>query len=243
MTTKSSPLPSLKPLTPKEKAVLEFIESRILESGVSPSYQEIKEHFGLASFNSVQNYLKQLSGKGYVESVPHQKRALRILHSASALQQDLVRRVSTKAEPPRGSLLQARGEVLALPLLGRVAAGRPIERLENDEFMEVPPILVKKPDSTFLLQVEGESMIDDGIFDGDFILVQKQNFAGNGDIIVATIEDEATVKRFFLRPPAHGSYDDMMIELRPSNPRLKSMWYSPHEVEIKGLVVGLIRKF
>lgn len=242
MTTKTSPLPTLKPLTPKEKAVLEFIETTIMSSGVSPSYQEIKEHFGLASFNSVQNYLKQLTAKGYVEAEPHQKRALRILHSAASLQQDLVRKFST-AEPARGSLLQARGQVPALPLLGRVAAGRPIERLEHDEFMEVPPILVKKPDSTFLLQVEGESMIDDGIFDGDFILVQKQNFAGNGDIIVATIEDEATVKRFYLRPPAHGSYDDMMVELRPSNPRLKSMWYSPHEVEIRGIVVGLIRKF
>ena len=242
MTTKPSPLPALKPLTPKEKAVLEFIESTIMSSGVSPSYQEIKEHFGLASFNSVQNYLKQLTAKGYVETEPHQKRALRILHSAASLQQDLVRKVST-AEPARGSLLQARGQAPALPLLGRVAAGRPIERLEHDEFMEVPPILVKKPDSTFLLQVEGESMIDDGIFDGDFILVQKQNFAGNGDIIVATIENEATVKRFYLRPPAHGSYDDMMVELRPSNPRLKSMWYSPHEVEIRGIVVGLIRKF
>lgn len=247
MTKKTSPLPStLKPLTPKEKAVLEFIESQMVSSGVCPSYQEIKDNFGLASFNSVQNYLKQLAAKGYVESSPHQKRSLRILHSARSLQDELARRSSVTAPvtgPSRGSLLQARGEALSLPLMGRVAAGRPIERMTHEEFVEIPPALVKKPDSTFVLQVEGDSMIDDGIWDGDLILVQQQGFANNGDIIVASVENEATVKRFFLRQPPQGHFDEMMVELRPSNPRLKSMWYTPHEVEIRGLVVGLLRKY
>lgn len=261
MTRKTSPLPNeassnqhpgalealrVKPLTPKEKAVLEFIEEQMMGSGVCPSYQEIKDHFGLASFNSVQNYLKQLTNKGYVETSPHQKRSLRLLHSSRALQDELARRAPSLAPTPgpsRGPLLQARGEALSLPLMGRVAAGRPIERLTHEEFVEVPPVMVKKPDSTFLLQVEGDSMIDDGIWDGDLILVQSQSFAQNGDIIVATVDQEATVKRFYLRNAPQGHFDEMMVELRPSNPRLKSMWYSPHEVEIRGLVVGLIRKY
>ncbi|MBX3040022.1 MAG: transcriptional repressor LexA [Bdellovibrionaceae bacterium] len=233
----SSPLP-LQSLSPKEKAFLEFVESQMKTTGICPSYQEIMDHFGFASFNSVQNYLRQLTNKGYIEMPAHQKRAIRILHSAQALQEDLERRLST--EPSRGSLLQARGEVLSLPLLGKVAAGQPLERIKNDEFVEVPPHMVKKPDSTFVLEVEGDSMIDDGIWDGDYLLIQKQQTAKNGDIIVASVDNEATVKRFYLKT---GSQEDATVELRPSNPRLKSMWYSPDVVEIRGLVVGLLRRY
>lgn len=217
----------------------------MLSSGVSPSYQEIRDHFGLASFNSVQNYLKQLTAKGYIEIPAHQKRAIRILHSATSVQEDLVRRLQ-KGEPPHGSLLQARGESLSLPLLGRVAAGQPIERMKDNEFVEVPPMLVKKPDSTFVLEVEGDSMIDEGIWSGDYILVQKQSSVKNGEIVVASVDQESTVKRFFLRnsrPTEEGPVAGPVIELRPANPRLQSMWYQPSEVEVRGLVVGLIRRY
>lgn len=232
------------PLTPKEKAVLEFIEQHMMSSGVSPSYQEIKDHFSLASFNSVQNYLKQLTAKGYIEIPAHQKRAIRILRSANAVQEEMLRRNSlSKGESSRVSLLQARGETLSLPLLGRVAAGRPIERFTNDEFLEVPPLLVKKPASTFVLQVEGDSMIDDGIWDGDYLLVEKKESANNGDIIVASVDNEATVKRIYMRSRPDMAHEGPMVELRPSNPRLKSMWFHPEEVSIKGMVVGLIRRY
>ncbi|MBX2987719.1 MAG: transcriptional repressor LexA [Bdellovibrionaceae bacterium] len=238
MKKKTSSLPLI-PLTPKERSVLGFIEHQLMVTGVCPSYQEIRDHFGLASFNSIQNYLKQLTGKGYIEMVPHQKRAIRILHSANAVQEDLLRRFPKKGGPPRGSLLQAPGESLSLPLLGRVAAGQPIERVKANEFIEVPPLLVKKPDSTFVLEVEGDSMIDDGIWDGDYLLIQEQKTAKNGDIIVASVDDEATVKRFYLKNDNKGA----MVELRPSNPRLKSMWYPSTDVEIRGLVCGLIRRY
>lgn len=250
MTRKTSPLPkadiernkvaAIRPLTPKEKAVLEFVQFQIASSGVSPSYQEIKDHFGLASFNSVQNYLKQLSNKGYIQIPANQKRAIQILHSADKAKEDL-KQFSTTG--PQNMLLQAQIEALSLPLLGRVAAGRPIERFENDEFVTVPGNMVKKAGSTFALRVEGDSMIDDGIWDGDLILVQKQTNAQNGDIVVASVDNESTVKRFYLKSTPQGSFDELMVELRPANPRLKSMWYSPHEVEIKGLVVGLLRQY
>ncbi|WP_235046182.1 transcriptional repressor LexA [Bdellovibrio bacteriovorus] len=236
-----TPLP---PLTPKEKSVLEFIEAHILSSGVSPSYQEIKDHFGLASFNSVQNYLKQLTNKGYISNPQNLKRAIQVLHSASAVQDQLQSKtVSTKTGSPRTQLLQARDEILSLPLLGKVAAGQPIEAIKHDEFVDVPPSMVKNPSKSFALKVQGDSMIEDGIFDEDIILIQKQNSANNGDIIVATVDNEATVKRFYLRPRPETGDADKMVELRPSNSTMKSMWYTPDEVEIRGIVVGLIRKF
>lgn len=239
--TKKTPLP---PLTPKEKLVLEFIENHVLSSGVSPSYQEIKDHFGLASFNSVQNYLKQLTSKGYIENPQGQKRAIQVLHSASSVLEHLQsKKVSTTTGSHRSQLLQARDEVLSLPLLGKVAAGRPIESIKYDEFIDVPPSMVRDPAKSFALKVQGDSMIEDGIFDQDVILIQKQNSANNGDIVVATVDNEATVKRIYLRPQPNSSSNGKMVELRPSNSTLKSMWYTPEEVEIRGLVIGLIRKF
>ena len=238
--TKKTPLP---PLTPKEKAVLECIEEHILSSGVSPSYQEIKDHFGLASFNSVQNYLKQLTAKGYIENPLGQKRAIQVLHSASAVQERQIKMVSTKTGSQNSQLLQARDEILSLPLLGKVAAGQPIEALKYDEFIDVPPSMVRNPSKSFALKVQGDSMIEDGIFDEDIILVQKQNAAGNGDIVVATVDNEATVKRIYVRAKPESGSSQKLVELRPSNSALKSMWYQPDEVEIRGIVVGLIRKF
>ena len=244
MTKNKSSLP-LQPLTPKEKAVLEFIETHMVDSGISPSYQEIRDHFGLASFNSVQNYLKQLSTKGYIEIPAHQKRAIRILQTARAVQNDMIRRSSTnlKRIPPQDKSSLSGETLLSLPLLGRVAAGRPIERLEHDQFVSVPPMLVKKPESTFVLQVEGDSMIDDGIWDGDYLLVEKRLAASNGEIVIASVGDEATVKRFYRRPKPDSGNSQPVIELRPANSRLQSMWFQPQEVEIKGLVVGLVRKY
>lgn len=239
--TKKTPLP---PLTPKEKLVLEFIEGHILSSGVSPSYQEIKDHFGLASFNSVQNYLKQLTNKGYIENPQGQKRAIQVLHAASAVQQHLQsKKVSTTTGSHRSQLLQARDEILSLPLLGKVAAGQPIEAFKHDEFVDIPPSMVRDPGKSFALKVQGDSMIEDGIFDQDIILVQKQSSANNGDIVVATVDNEATVKRLYLRARPNSDSTAKMVELRPSNSTMKSMWYNPEQVEIRGIVIGLIRKF
>ena len=243
-TNKKSLLPqdSARPLTPKEKAVLEFIETHMMSSGISPSYQEIRDHFGLASFNSVQNYLKQLNQKGYIEIPAHQKRAIRILRGANSVQEETkLRLASAQPGPPRAPLLQASGEALSLPLLGRVAAGQPLEHIKHDEFVSVPPFLVKRPDSSFVLEVEGDSMIDEGIFNGDYLIVQRQTMAKNGDIVVASVDNEATVKKFFFSPPKGD--DEPRVELRPANPRLKSMWFAPDELEIKGLVIGLVRRY
>ena len=254
-----------KPLSLKEKNVLEFLEQYIRAHGVSPTYQEICQHFGFASFNSVQRYLKQLEAKGYIR-LPwaNQKRAITLLHPASALQSALeTSRTSRDPADPAASMGSnvtpaiLPSENFSLPLLGRVAAGAPIEAIEHDEFIDVPASLVRHADRTYALRVQGQSMIDDGILDGDVILVQRQSTASNGEIVVAVVggEDggeEATVKRFYMHrgddgkmlvrergSPASGK----MVELRPANSSMAPMWYQPNEVQIRGIVVGLIRKF
>ncbi len=259
------------PLSFKEKNVLEFLEAYLADKGVSPTYQEICGHFGFASFNSVQRYLKQLEVKGYIR-LPwaNQKRAVTLLHPASALQSAVLNShdfssssQSAQNESLTSALLPS--ESLSLPLLGRVAAGAPIEAVEHDEFIDVPASLVRHADRTYALRVQGQSMIDDGILDGDVILVQRQSTAQNGEIVVAMIGEEATVKRFYSHRgtkniPAEaieavferlgGGGDeesdraiDKLIELRPANSSMSPMWFDPSELQIRGVVVGLIRRF
>ncbi len=270
--TKTPPLPqSLKPLSPKEKGVLDFVTSYFLENGQSPSYQESKSHFGLASFNSVQNYLKQLQNKSYLRLFPGQKRCIEILQTSEFFA-DKILSLSKTAEFPldsKAKLLQnslsqplptvasLRGqkEVLSspphfqrgasiseFPFLGRVAAGNPIERTHENETLDVIPMLVKQPESTFVVKVEGNSMIDEGINDSDYILVQEQSHAKNGDIVVASVDNEATVKRIYFKTKSNLN-ENQKIELRPSNSQMKSFFYDPSQVAIKGIVVGLVRKF
>ena len=256
MKKNNTPLP---PLTAKEKAVLQFIEAELLDKGISPSYQEICDRFGFASFNSVQNYLKQLSNKGYVQIQQNQKRAIQLLHSTEDFQKSLVKRLQVAAEPSHDPLHSSfldqsskkatvdHSKVLPtpllIPLLGRVAAGLPIERVSENEFIEIPKNLVKNTRDLFALVVEGDSMIDEGIMSGDTLIIQTQKIARDGDLIVASIEQEATVKRFFHKVNSKAPDLGKQIELRPANSKLTSMWYQPSQVEIKGLVKALIRSY
>lgn len=245
----SSPLPkereSLIPLTPKEQSVLQFIEGYILSFGFSPSYQEIKDNFNLASFNSVQNYLKQLTQKKYISNPLNQKRAIQVLMSSSA-HSDNLKSVST-AGSLRTPLLQSNDEILSLPLLGKVAAGQPLEAYKHDELLSVPAHMIKNASKSFALLVQGDSMIDEGILDGDFLLVEERTHAHSGDIIVASIENEATVKRIYYNSAKNSApsknENGKLIELRPSNKNLKSMWFDEADVSIRGKVIGLIRKY
>jgi repressor LexA len=253
-----------RPLSLKEKTVLEFLERYVGDKGISPTYQEICQHFGFASFNSVQRYLKQLESKGYIQ-LPwaNQKRAITLLKPASALQDAIEDRhddsdtsvVNIAGRMSNITRTIMSSENFSLPLLGRVAAGAPIEAIEHDEFIDVPASLVRQPDRTYALRVQGQSMIDDGILDGDVILVQRQTTATNGEIVVAMVGEEATVKRFYhhrgtntsqaARTAAreHDLNPERMIELRPANSSMIPMWFDPSEVQVRGVVVGLIRRF
>ncbi len=259
-------------LTPKEKRVLQFIELYIRDHGVAPSFQEICDEFGLASFNSVQNYLKQLSAKAYIEISPYQKRSIRVIQSADMASEHIKSLQRNAAAPEAAqnlrklnsvstagssntSLLQSQlrtqSEILSLPLLGAVAAGVPLESRVHDEFFEVSKSLVRNPARSYVLKVKGQSMIDDGIFDGDFLIVQNDVTASKGEIVIASIDGEATVKRFFpkARVPleeqnkVHFQKDVEYVELRPANPLFRSQYYPANKVEIMGVLTGLVRKF
>jgi repressor LexA len=234
----------ISPLTENEKKVLGFIESELIRTGLSPSYQEICTEFGFASYNSVQNYVKQLTKKGYIKVHPNQKRGLEVVRSATAIQSQVLNKVSATTGSSKDMLLQAPLGIRPIPLLGRVAAGSPIERTVDNESLDVPPSLMKDPDQSFALQVEGQSMIEEGIHDGDWIVVLKKEAAKNGDLVVAVVDgdagQEATVKRIYYHPK---NVVEKKVELRPSNSQLTSQWYSEPKVQIRGHVTGLLRKF
>lgn len=196
-------------LTKQQTRVYSYLETYLRRKGRPPSYQEIQDYFGFRSLNSVVKHLKQLERKGYLESPwGNQKRAFR--------------------------LIPLRTTAATIPFLGRVAAGAPIEAVDIPEAMEVPESLLAGGNN-FALQVQGESMIDEGIRDGDVLIIRKQNHADNGQTVVAQIEGEATIKKFYQR--------DGRVELRPANEELKPLVVPAEKVEIIGVVVGLVRHY
>jgi len=198
-------------LTEKQKEFLAFISRYMDEWSRPPSFEEICSHFGFTSYNTVTTYLKALERKGYVRlpKKKNQKRAVEVISP-----------VETKR--------------FEFPLLGRVAAGKPIEALEVADVIEVPPSMIGRGDH-FVLLVKGDSMKEDGILDGDFIVVRKQPDAQNGDTVVALINGEATVKRYYRR---HDS-----VELRPANSGMKPILVSEGDLRIQGKVVGVMRHY
>jgi repressor LexA len=213
-------------LTPKQKKLLDFIESHTQKKGYAPSQHEIAKHFKFKSLGTVQNYLVRLERQGVLRKTLNARRG-----------------VETLAQPPSTStptdlgLLRTVPPPFELPLLGRVAAGRPIEALLTQQSIEVPPSLVRGPNH-FVLQVSGNSMIEDGILDGDFVIIKKQPHAHNGQTVVAVVKNEATIKRFYQHKEN--------IELRPANPAYQSLILNSlvdsTDFKIEGVMVGLIRK-
>ena len=196
-------------LTKQQTRVYSYLETYLRRKGRPPSYQEIQDYFGFRSLNSVVKHLKQLERKGYLESPwGNQKRAFR--------------------------LIPLRTTAATIPFLGRVAAGAPIEAVDIPEAMEVPESLLAGGNN-FALQVQGESMIDEGIRDGDVLIIRKQDHADKGQTVVAQIEGEATIKKFYQR--------DGRVELRPANEELKPLVVPADKVEIIGVVVGLVRHY
>jgi repressor LexA len=208
---------SKEPLTDRQKAVLAFISSSIEERGYPPTLREIGEHMGIRSTNGVNDHLKALEKKGYLEREDLKSRALRP--------------ISLEGAGPTGNLVE-------VPILGRVAAGEPILAVEQaEDTVKVDRFFLGASREVFALKVKGDSMIEAGIYDGDFIFVKKQLTANRGDIVVAMINDEATVKYFHPEPE--------QIVFRPANQRLspivvrKRDWKS---VNLIGLVVGVYRR-
>lgn len=198
-------------LTKKQKQVYDYIVSYIDRYGLSPTQLEIKEHFGFKSLGSVQDYIKYLKNLGYLHNDPNAVRGL----------------VPMEYDTPAIDLSQ-------IPLYGQVAAGKPIEALGGHETIDVPNTMLTMGEH-FALTVNGQSMIEDGILSGDIIVIKKQNHANNGETVVATIDNEATVKRYYKK---HAT-----IELHPANSSMTPIIIKDGDFQIKGILVGLLRKY
>jgi repressor LexA len=225
------------PLTERQEKILTFIKKSIQDQGYPPTIREIGEHFGIRSTNGVNDHLKALERKGYLLRGELKSRALSVIEGGRSSAPRFARLGRRELSPVTG------GEVIEIPVLGKVAAGEPILAQENiTDHVRIDSTLVGDGGrKVFALRVSGDSMIGDGIFDGDFIFVRKQLQASPGEIVVAMIENtsgsEATVKRFF--PEAD------RIRFQPSNPRLKPIYVNRddfRETQIIGVVVGVYRK-
>lgn len=195
-------------LTKKQKEVLDFITEYVRENGYSPTQKEIQENFGFKSLGSVQDYIKYLTNDGYLVNDSHSVRGL----MPASVQQNSEN----------------------IPLLGSVAAGIPIEAIENSETISVPSAMLGRG-THYALIVKGESMIEMGILSGDVAIIKHQTQAENGQVVVAVIDNETTLKKYFKK--------SKQIELHPANKTMKPIIVKDKECEIRGLLVGLIRTY
>ena len=199
-------------ITAKQQEILDYIKDEILKKGYPPTVREICETVNLKSTSSVHSHLETLEKNGYIRRDPTKPRAIEICDD---------------------SFQMVRTEMISLPIIGNVAAGQPILAEENiEDYFPVPADVVPQGES-FILNVRGESMINAGIFNGDRVFVHVQNTAHNGEIVVALIDDSATVKRLYRR--------NGQVVLHPENDEMEDMIFD--NVSVIGVVKGLIRKF
>ena len=202
------------PLTERQKAILYFFAEFHERHGYPPTHREICERFGYTSYGTVHKHLRLLRAKGYLEGGQHQKRGLRL---------------ATEEAPASVTATE-------LPFLGRIAAGRPIEALPGDDLLAVPPHLVQGGQGRhYVLHVVGDSMIGEGIHDGDYVVVRERDQARPGEMVVALVGDDATLKRIYPEGP--------MVRLQPANPQLQPLYVPADQVRVQGVVVGLMRRF
>jgi repressor LexA len=199
-----------RPLTRRQRQILDFLRSFVAEHGYSPSLEEIGARFGLSSVATVHKHVQHLAEKGYLRKAWNRSRSIEPLEEADA-------------------------GAVELPLLGSVAAGAPIEPIELEERIAVPRELVRRRGETFVLRVRGESMIDEQIRDGDLVVVERRSEARNGETVVAVVRGEATLKKF-VRQGAR-------VVLQPANPALRPLEVPASDVEIRGVVRGLLRSY
>lgn len=202
-------------LTPRQEDTLKFIKEKIAKNGYPPTVREIGKFLGLSSPATIQVHLSNLEDKGYIKKGGNKSRAIELL--------------------VKNEFININEEVVQVPLLGKVTAGSPIEAIERpNEFFSIPTYLIPNKKEVFSLDVSGDSMINAGIFDGDIVIVQRQNTANNGEIVVAmTDENEVTLKRFYKEKD--------FIRLQPENDLLMPIILP--NVTILGKAIGLYRKF
>lgn len=198
------------PLTKRQKEILDFLQDYLARNGYAPRFEEIAEHFSYASLGTVHEHLENLRRKGYIRKSYKEWRSIEL-------------------EPGPSTALD-------LPLFGTVAAGVPIEAITEQETVTVPEDMIGRG-SNYVLRVQGNSMIDEHIQDGDYIVVNSRQTARNGEMVVALVDgDSATVKKFYQEPGGQ-------VRLQPANPEMSPLYYAPDQVTLQGIVVGVIRRY
>jgi repressor LexA len=214
-------------LTRKQQELLGFIDERLKASGVSPSFEEMKEALSLRSKSGVHRLINALEERHFIRRLPNRARALEVLRLPEAMK--------AAAPAPRPTLPEPANDAVSVPLHGRIAAGLPVEALESDRSLAVPAALLG-PGEHYALEVSGDSMIDAGIFDGDYALIRRCEDARDGDIVVALIDNsEATLK--YLRR------EKGMIRLDPANRSHQPQRYRPDQVRVQGRLAGILRRY
>jgi len=216
-------------LTRKQHELLLYIDARLSETGISPSFEEMKEALDLKSKSGVHRLISALVERGFIRRLPNRARALEVLKMPEA--KGAAGTAKTPVMPPRA----ANDDVIDIPLHGRIAAGTPIEALQGTDTLPVPAALLG-PGEHYALEVAGDSMVELGILDGDYALIRKTDSARDGEIVVALVnEEEATLKTL--------RREGQMIRLDPANRLYDPQRYRPEQVRIQGRLAGLLRRY
>ncbi len=202
-------------LTERQRDILQFIRDFQKERGVTPTHREICDHFGFSSYGTVYKHLSLLQKKGLIRRDWNQKRGVELVDQ-------------TKPEPSSGA------GVIELPLFGYIAAGPPLDVEISNETITVPERLTSRGEN-YVLKVRGDSMIDDGIMDGDYVIIARRQRAENGEMVVANVSGEVTLKRFY--------HEGERVRLQPANSMMHPIYASARDVAVQGVVVGLMRRF
>lgn len=232
-------------LTRKQHELLTFINNRLNASGVSPSFEEMKDALELKSKSGVHRLIGALEERGFIRRLPNRARALEVLKMPEAATAPTPAQASESAPTTTPSSIGKRAktntlpvaanDVLDIPLHGRIAAGMPIEALEGQSSLSVPSTLLGHGEH-YALEVAGDSMVEAGILDGDYALIHRTDIARDGEIVVALIDDNEATLKYFRR-------EGTMIRLDPANRLYDPQRYAPEQVRIQGKLAGLIRRY
>ena len=218
-------------LTAKQRELLLFIDSRLKQDGVSPSFDEMREALDLKSKSGVHRLISALEERGFIRRLPNRARALEVVK----MPETSAPPASATVTPIRPAVAAAANDTMEIPLYGRIAAGTPIEALQGTESFAVPAALLG-PGEHYALEVSGDSMVEEGILDGDFALIRKVDTARDGEIVVALIDNEEATLKTYRR-------EGQMIRLDPANSRYETQRYDEGRVQIQGRLAGLIRRY
>lgn len=225
-------------LTAKQHELIRFIQQRLEETGISPSFEEMKEALDLKSKSGVHRLISALEERGFLRRLPNRARALEVVRQPEDVTPARSAAAGGNVVPmpaARTAAPDPANDVIELPLHGRIAAGAPIEALEGQSTLPVPAALLG-PGEHYALEVSGDSMVEAGIFDGDFALVKRTDIARDGEIVVALVRgEEATLK--YLRK------EGGQVRLDPANAAYDPQYYRPDEVQVQGKLAGLLRRY